>query len=242
MTPAGKRESAVWKSTSPVISFTFDDFPRSAYRTGGAVLADLEIQATYYAALGHMQSNNEFSEDDLQNLVNDGHEMACHTYGHTSALDVSAEAFAADCDRNREAAAQPFPDIHLENFAYPYGRMTPAAVAWVSRNYKSARTTIPGINVDRLDLSRLHGVRVYDHLKNLSEIAGRIEENAGANGWLIFYTHDVSNQPTNYGCSPDLLREVALLAKGSGADILTVRDALRRAEILPRTPPSKVVK
>ena len=36
----------------PLISFTFDDFPRSAIHTGGAILNRFGVAGTYYAAFG----------------------------------------------------------------------------------------------------------------------------------------------------------------------------------------------
>ena len=38
----------------PIISFTFDDFPRSALYTGGAILERFGLNGTYYAAFGLM--------------------------------------------------------------------------------------------------------------------------------------------------------------------------------------------
>jgi hypothetical protein len=46
------------------------------------------------------------------------------------------------------------------------------------------------------------------------------------NGWLIFYTHDVRLEPSPYGTSPDLLRQLARRAIALGFTILTVRNAL----------------
>ena len=42
------------RSTWPggVVSFTFDDFPRSAWSNGGAVLEEYDVRGTYYAAMG----------------------------------------------------------------------------------------------------------------------------------------------------------------------------------------------
>ena len=41
-------------------------------------------------------------------------------------------------------------------------------------------------------------------------------------GWLIFYTHDVSERPSPYGCTPEKLRFVVRRAKEIGASILPV--------------------
>ena len=36
----------------PLISFTFDDFPRSALLNGGAILKRMGLTATYFTAMG----------------------------------------------------------------------------------------------------------------------------------------------------------------------------------------------
>lgn len=213
-----------------MISFSFDDFPRSAYQSGGAVLEELGICATYYAAFGHMRSHGELAEEDLPRLVQEGNEVGCHTYTHASALSAPANVFEEECATNRAAAYRLIPEVSLENFAYPYGHTTGSIAALVGKHYRSARTTVAGINRDGVDLLRLRAVRVYDRLKNLPNLASQIEENTRSNGWLIFYTHDVSGKPSDYGCSPPLLRKVAQLARTSGAEILTVGEALRRVK------------
>ncbi len=220
--------AASWCSKTPVISFSFDDFPRSAYLSGGAILKDYGIRATYYAAIGHMRNEDELVEEDLPHLLEQGNEIGCHTHTHVSSLSVPADVFERECEKNRAAARRLVPDTVLENFAYPYGHMTEPAVARVGQHYLSARTTVEGINSGEIDRLRLRAVRVYDRLDNFSDLAERIEQNTRIKGWLIFYTHDVSDRPTDYGCSPSLLRNVARLAKDSGAEILTVREALKR--------------
>ncbi|MBZ5623491.1 MAG: polysaccharide deacetylase family protein [Acidobacteriia bacterium] len=70
----------------PLISFTFDDFPRSALHTGGAILNRSGLAGTYYACLGLMGGETAtgklFNADDLKILIDRGHELGCHTYSH----------------------------------------------------------------------------------------------------------------------------------------------------------------
>src|SRR6058998_1215474 len=56
-----------------IVSFTFDDFPRSALFNGGGILERLGLAGTYYASLGLMKqmtpTGEIFQPDDLQRLV-----------------------------------------------------------------------------------------------------------------------------------------------------------------------------
>src|SRR2546429_5422660 len=51
-----------WGNRGPVVSFSFDDFPRTAYTVGGAILKRLEVRGTYYAAPGLMGTTNRSEE------------------------------------------------------------------------------------------------------------------------------------------------------------------------------------
>ena len=49
------------------------------------------------------------------------------------------------------------------------------------------------------------------------------------NGWLIFYGHDVTERPSLYGCSPDLLSHALEAASRRKIPALTMAEALRCA-------------
>src|SRR5438874_616482 len=110
-----KREAAVrlarrparLRNTGPVISFTFDDFPVSALRQGGAILKKFGLAGTYYAALGLMGQDavagRIFNEEHLSELVNDGHELGCHTFDHCNAWETDPATFEESILRNQRA-------------------------------------------------------------------------------------------------------------------------------------------
>ena len=56
-------------------------------------------------------------------------------------------------------------------------------------------------------------------------IQAAIEANAAAKGWLIFSTHDVSDTPTPYGCTPEMFTRVLDWSLDSGATVLPVAEA-----------------
>src|SRR5260370_12388848 len=82
----GRRPFAI-KTESPLISFTFDDFPRSALLTGGAILQSFGLAGTYYASLGLMGSQAAtgpiFLPEDLKVLLEHGHELESHPFTHS---------------------------------------------------------------------------------------------------------------------------------------------------------------
>jgi peptidoglycan/xylan/chitin deacetylase (PgdA/CDA1 family) len=85
----------------PWISFSFDDFPRSALQVGGAILKSHGMRGTYYAAMGLMgktspESGPYFEAGELESLLKDGHELGSHTFGHSSCRTASLCDFNAD--------------------------------------------------------------------------------------------------------------------------------------------------
>src|SRR5690242_10012566 len=103
----------------PVISFTFDDFPRSALINGGAILREYGFSGTYYASLGLMGQENStgeiFQPEDLRELVRHGHELACHTFDHCDSWEATPAEFEASILKNRQAAAQHVPTVTLKS-------------------------------------------------------------------------------------------------------------------------------
>ncbi len=93
--------------TVPMVTFTFDDFPRSAYEAAGETLRAFGGHGTYYAAAGWMDggpaTGDRFRTADLPDLLRDGHELGTHTYSHVSCRSLSTAAFAAEIARGHKA-------------------------------------------------------------------------------------------------------------------------------------------
>lgn len=112
------------KSTSPMVSFTFDDIPMSAATVGAPMLEDHGGHGTFYIAGGlvnqHTDQGDGVDPDGIVKLRHSGHEIACHTFSHQRAIDLDASAMAAELEQNRSFLEGLDASIKLENFAYPY--------------------------------------------------------------------------------------------------------------------------
>src|SRR5664279_1837053 len=104
----------------PLISFTFDDFPRSALFGGGAILNRLGLAATYYASLGLMgkeaPTGQIFVADDLRVLYEQGHELGCHTYSHCDSWDTKTAVFESSVIENQAALEALLPGAAFKSF------------------------------------------------------------------------------------------------------------------------------
>ena len=215
---------------SPVISFTFDDFPRSALINGGAILREHRVTGTYYASFGLMgkeaPTGEIFTLEDLDELVRQGHELACHTFDHCDSWETNPNEFAASIVRNREAVAQHMPGSTLRSFSYPISWPRPQTKRRVATYYECARGGGQTFNSGTIDLNYLNAFFIEQSRENFAAIKQTIDANARAKGWLIFATHDVCDGPTRYGCRSSFFEEVVRYSINSGATVLPVSRAL----------------
>ena len=82
-----------------VVSFTFDDFPRSSLEQGGAILERFGARGTFYTALGLEGGDGElgplFRREDLERAAAAGHEIGCHTFSHIDCAKATAPEVAS---------------------------------------------------------------------------------------------------------------------------------------------------
>jgi peptidoglycan/xylan/chitin deacetylase (PgdA/CDA1 family) len=209
-----------------MITFTFDDFPRSAYCQGSSILQSHDARGTYYASLGLMNSRTVCGElfvlDDLQRLLNDGHELACHTHDHLECSQTGRRAYEHNILKNAAEAARLLNGYRFRHFAYPCGSVAGPHKKMLARHFQTLRTTESGVNAGRFDLNRLRANRLYSGSVPVNNALQLIEENVRSPGWLIFYTHDVCSSPSPFGCTPEYFEKVVAAAAQSGSTILTI--------------------
>lgn len=227
---AASQHPALWGARGAVVSFTFDDFPRTAVTVGGEILKSFGVRGTYYTAMGMMGTVNhlgdQFRREDLDTLLRDGHELASHTFGHVSSQKVSTSQYREEVRKGQRAIQELTGRQSPGNFAYPYGRVTLGAKRATGENVASARGIWSGINGPVVDLNLLRANSLYGSLAQSYDAEDLILQNERQKGWLIFYSHDVQPVPSLYGCTPGLLEFALSFAAQRGARILTVAEVV----------------
>jgi peptidoglycan/xylan/chitin deacetylase (PgdA/CDA1 family) len=218
-----------------IISFTFDDFPRSALYTGGAILKKYGVGGTYYACLGTAGSETatgrQFDLEDLKGLVDSGHELACHTFSHCHSWETATGTYERSIQQNREALQALLPGVEFKSFSYPICPPRPLTKARTANYFLSSRGGGQTFNSGIADLNQLNAFFLEKSADNLQAITNLIDRNNQARGWLVLATHDVCDTPTPYGVTPEFFEQVVSYADASGALILAVVNAL---EVLQR--------
>lgn len=227
--PICKRTVAL-RLSQPLISFTFDDYPQSAIRVAGRILMDEGVRGTYYVSLGLLDTiapaGRLCTTADVVRTAEDGHEVGCHTFMHCHSWDTDAKTYEQSIEQNGEAIGKMIPGRSFRSFSYPIALPRPSVKRVCGRHFASSRGGGQAFNSGRVDLNQLSAFfleKVNGYRQPVFEI---IERNKRANGWLIFATHDVCSQPSQYGCTPEFFIDVVKYAVRSGARILPVGEAV----------------
>ncbi len=218
----------------PIVSFSFDDAPASALANGARILEAHGARGTFYVAGGLAGRVHEgrtmLDAAECRALVARGHELAHHTFSHRKPVSLGF-GYGRDLARN-DAWLGDIQPARRHNFAFPYGLTSPMAQRAADRRFRSARGVLPGINRGAVDLGHLLTVELKPGL-DPDERLGWIDATASPPGWLIYFTHDVQDAPSPWGCPPALLERLVAQARAAGAEVLTVDAALDRLGIAP---------
>jgi len=214
----------------PFISFTFDDFPRSALYSGGNIMKQYGLRATYYASFGLMGSKAPvgeiFLEDDIVELLTQKHELGCHTFGHCNSFKTKSRIFEDSIVKNRQVLNTLIPGATFRTFSYPIIGPRPITKWRTQKYFDCCRFGGQTFNVNTIDLNFLKAFFLEKSRNHPIHAKQIIDMNKLSNGWLIFATHDISNSPSPYGCTPAFFEEIVKYAEDSGAKILPVAEAL----------------
>jgi peptidoglycan/xylan/chitin deacetylase (PgdA/CDA1 family) len=218
------------RNKKPLVSFTFDDVPESAFLNGARVLEQHGTRGTFYIAPGILGTRDEhwrlIGREQVAELNRQGHEIGCHTLSHVRVQQLGATAMANDVAGSRAALREICGDIPLNNFAYPFGVVSLPSKLRLQTEFQSCRGIYPGINHRMVDLALLRSQELYDRTINLPHLEKLLDETIACNGWLILYTHDVEDQPSWIGCSPRLLNSAVEAVLARGIECKTVAQAL----------------
>ena len=214
--------------TNPgMVSFTFDDFPASALEGGGAILEQAGWRGTYYTAMGLLGTESESgriaSPEELRDCAARGHEIANHTLSHLNCVRTARGPLVGDVLENFRTLP---PESSL-NFAYPFGATNTRVIRTLHRHIATGRGVHNGINASQSDPKNLKANPVYSG-RGLNECLALVDENAATGGWLIFYTHDVQESPSEFGCTPQDFTALVDAVRASGMDVVTVEQGRQR--------------
>jgi len=219
------------QNARPLISFTFDDFPRSAWRTGGAILNKYGVRGSYYAALGLMGQETPtgpmFLPEDIGPMLEQGHELGCHTYDHLDSWTTPTSVFEQSLLKNRTALKAICPKAEFLSLSFPISPPRPTTKRMAGRMFSCSRG---GGQIHNEQVADLNSLRAYFLEKSggrIENVTTLIDRCCQSSGWLILATHDVCENHTAFGCRPDFFEAIVRYAVNSPAQVLIVSESLQ---------------
>ena len=217
----------------PLVSFTFDDFPQSAITNGAKILENEGWRGTYYTSAGLAETENHhgkhFNAQELCDLEARGHEIAGHTHSHADLTRLSISESMAEIQTNYDSLKNMGIKSEIKNFAYPYGEVSGRLKKALSEKFTSMRGIQDGAHYVSADLNELKS-QAIDSQYNFDKAMKIINGFSKRPGWLILFTHDIIESPSEWGCTPDKFLQIVNAIKTSGADVLPVSEALTYLE------------
>ncbi len=212
-----------------IVSFGFDDCPASAIETALPMLEAEGWRATVYVAYGlcgtvnHLGRHMEIS--DIVDIHNRGHEIADHTYSHLSSNTVSTREYIEDVERN-QMALQELGLPRSRHFAYPFGHVSPPLKKALRKRFQTLRGVLSPTTPWQ-DANLLNAIRIYSGSR-FDAALQQIEAAKTTPQWLNFFTHDVREKPSDFGCTPHEFQKIVNAVRDSGLRVMTVDDAFRK--------------
>ena len=216
----------------PILSITFDDCPHSAIEKGAAVLDRHGVKGCFYIATDLLGEDSPMgpmtTADAVRQLAANDHEIGAHSHSHVDYAQSPLRDVKRDIEKNLQNLKKLCGVKEVESFAFPYGETSFEAKQELADRFTNLRGLLPGVNRGRVDRAQLRAFELdgrpdcVDTV--LSELNGMVENP----GWMIIFTHDVSETPSQFGTTPDALETIITTAKSLGVEICTPAIAARK--------------
>ena len=227
-----ERRMMSFRCEKPIVSFSFDDCPRSVMENALPALERRDWRGTIYAAMDLCGITNHLglhmSREDMIAVQKSGHQIDDHSFSHMSARSVSTAEFLKDVERNKAA----FNEMGLppaQSFAYPYGEVTKGTKKALGEIFPLLRGIHSPSGGNSVDLNQTASQRLYSG-PDFAPCLRAIQDLKHSPRWLILFTHDVRENPSQFGCTPQDFETAIKAVETAGAEVLPVADALSRLQ------------
>lgn len=214
----------------PMISFSFDDAPLSAFTTGAQVLERHGVRGAFFVCAGLAGQSGVVGRlgdrSEMERAQAAGHEIACHTYSHLDCGKADAETAGQDLDRNADVL-RAWGFAPPTTFAYPYGDVGSPAKRRLADRFALSRALHHGVIEAGTDLAQAPAVGIEGE-DGEAKALHWMEQARRRRAWLILFTHGVEETVTPYGCTAAAFERLVGQAVSQGFEVVTVAEGARR--------------
>lgn len=221
---------AIAQAETTIVSFTFDDAPKSVVTVGLPILAEAGYPATVYISTRNTTFHGYMNWDDVALVARNGWEIGAHTYTHArltklTDAEIVQEFEASNADYVRHG-------YHPISFATPFGSYDDRALNIVKRYYESHRAAWPaGVNTLTPNPYEIASYEV-SRATTIEEVTSLLEDlqKNPKGGWIVLQLHHLfqGGETVTEEYGTDLLEAIVAQVKSRGIAVLTVSDALKK--------------
>ena len=95
-------------------------------------------------------------------------------------------------------------------------------------NIKYARTTQSGVNFNKVGKYSIKAIPLYEKTYSINYLKKIIYSTVSKkNVLIVFYTHDISNNYSQFGCSKNYIKSIIKFAKDMNFEITTLSNVIK---------------
>lgn len=176
-----------------VVSFTFDDAPRSVFTQAYPLLKAAGIPATVYLSTGLMADLGYLTWSDAKVIDASGWEIGAHTHAHADLTTLSDDQLVEEIAKSQQLFLER--GFRPVSFSAPYGAYGARELVELKKVYTSNRAAWGngGINnYNRYDAYNLVSLGVTLET-TIEEISKQLQTIKKDGGWLILQFHQIDN-------------------------------------------------
>ncbi|OGM31983.1 hypothetical protein A2803_02745 [Candidatus Woesebacteria bacterium RIFCSPHIGHO2_01_FULL_44_21] len=208
-----------------LVTFWFDDGWRSQYSEGFRILDNYGYKAALAVPIEPIGYEAYMNWHQIRKLHYLGWEIASHSRSHDCDLVYKGEpAFEYEIFGGKQDLENY--GILTDIYVAPCGENTPEATEYVKRHFLSQRIVEPGLNP--LPVTDNYGLMVKQVSRDIDieEIKGWINEAISKKQWIILMLHQIDDEDTEYGTTPDNLEQVVDFVNHSNISVVLPSQAL----------------
>lgn len=198
-----------------VVSLTFDDQLQTAYDHALPILEKYRFASTWFVCtnnVGKIDKNSKqpcVSWNEIRDLNRRGHEIGSHSLSHPNFNNLAQAELLKEA-RGSKLLIEDEVGCLVKSFAYPFTSCdwrnnTPHIISSI---YKYCRGGDFGLNNWPFRFHSLFAVKLYERIGDFDYYKALIDLCIQEDKWIIFYTHDVGGDYTQFGCSELLFGKV----------------------------------
>ena len=213
-----------WRGEA-LITFWFDDAWRSQYDEGFKILDKYGYKAAVAVPIEPIGYEAYMNWHQIRKLHYLGWEITSHSRTHDCDLVYKGEdAFKYEILGGKEDLEKY--GIKTKIYVAPCGETTPEATSYIKDNFSYQRIVEPGFNP--IPVNDPYGVMVKQVSRDISATTIRswIDEAINSRQWLVLMLHQIDNEETEYGTTPEILEDVVDYVNKSNISVVLPTQAL----------------